>query len=96
MVQALARKHLGQDFTIFERVHDGINTVQKGDVIRINTKPAVLGRVSSMLPGLAACHNSLNTYKPAAIKMCYCSAALHELPIQMGSLVEAGTTISML
>eukprot|EP00775_Hariotina_reticulata_P002831 gene2831-3124_t len=54
--QAVARKHLGQEFTIFEQVHDGINTVQKGDIIRINTKPAVLGRVMHFsIPQVVQC-----------------------------------------
>ncbi|KAF8056436.1 SMCHD1 [Scenedesmus sp. PABB004] len=44
-VQSLARKHLGVDVTVFERVHDGLQTISKGDVVRLNTKPAVLGRV---------------------------------------------------
>jgi hypothetical protein len=33
--------------TIFERISDGLQTISKGDIIRLSTKPAVLGRVSS-------------------------------------------------
>jgi hypothetical protein len=45
--QAHARKELGKDVTIFERISDGLQTISKGDIVRISTKPAVLGRVSS-------------------------------------------------
>jgi hypothetical protein len=33
--------------TIFERISDGLQTISKGDIIRLSTKPAVLGRVRS-------------------------------------------------
>jgi len=46
-VQAKARSHLGQDVTVFERIFDGLQTISKGDIIRLSTKPAILGRVRS-------------------------------------------------
>lgn len=52
-LQAQARKHLGQDVTVFERVHDGLQTIRKGDVVKLSTKPTILGRVS------ANCANTL-------------------------------------
>lgn len=30
---------------MFERIFDGLQTISKGDIIRLNTKPAILGRV---------------------------------------------------
>jgi structural maintenance of chromosomes flexible hinge domain-containing protein 1 len=47
--QAAARKLLGSDFTIFERVHDGLQAISRGDVVRLSTKPAIMGRVRLML-----------------------------------------------
>lgn len=46
--QAKARSHLGQDVTVFERIFDGLQTISKGDIIRLSTKPAILGRVSPL------------------------------------------------
>jgi hypothetical protein len=30
---------------VFERIFDGLQTISKGDIIRLSTKPAILGRV---------------------------------------------------
>lgn len=46
-MQAKARSHLGQDVTVFQRIFDGMQTISKGDIIRLSTKPAILGRVRS-------------------------------------------------
>lgn len=34
---------------MFERIFDGLQTISKGDVIRLNTKPSILGRVRVVL-----------------------------------------------
>lgn len=34
---------------MFERIFDGLQSISKGDIIRLNTKPAILGRVSSCM-----------------------------------------------
>lgn len=44
--QVNVRSQLGQDVTVFERIFDGLQRISKGDVVRLNTKPAMLGRVS--------------------------------------------------
>jgi hypothetical protein len=41
---------LGQDVTVFERIFDGLQTISKGDIIRLSTKPAILGRVRHLSP----------------------------------------------
>lgn len=43
--QAALRAKLGEDTTAFERITDGIRTVCRGDVVRINAKPQLVGRV---------------------------------------------------
>jgi hypothetical protein len=43
--QALVRKELGESMTAFMRVTDGTRTISAGDVVRLSTKPAALGRV---------------------------------------------------
>lgn len=43
--QALVRKELGETMTGFIRVFDGIRTIAAGDIVRLSTKPAALGRV---------------------------------------------------
>ncbi|GBF97420.1 hypothetical protein Rsub_09586 [Raphidocelis subcapitata] len=43
--QAQARRELGEDVTLFERIHDGLAAVAKGDTVRLATKPALVGRV---------------------------------------------------
>ncbi|KAL4443930.1 hypothetical protein ABPG75_011667 [Micractinium tetrahymenae] len=43
--QAALRAKLGEETTAFERITDGIRTVSRGDVVRINAKPQLVGRV---------------------------------------------------
>ncbi|KAI8466921.1 MAG: hypothetical protein J3K34DRAFT_524164 [Monoraphidium minutum] len=43
--QAQARRELGEDVTLFERIHDGLAGVAKGDVVRLATKPQIVGKV---------------------------------------------------
>ena len=43
--QASIRKELGEAMTGFMSVSDGTRTVCAGDVVRLSTKPASLGRV---------------------------------------------------
>jgi len=43
--QAQARRELGEDVTLFERIHDGLGAVAKGDVVRLVTKPQIVGKV---------------------------------------------------
>ncbi len=35
--------------TIFERIHDGLQAISKGDVVRLATKPALMGRVRELV-----------------------------------------------
>jgi hypothetical protein len=51
-MQAKARSHLGQDVTVFERIFDGLQSISKGDIIRLNTKPAILGKVRTAMTHL--------------------------------------------
>ena len=39
------RAKLGEETTAFERITDGARTVAAGDVVRVNAKPQVVGRV---------------------------------------------------
>lgn len=39
------RAKLGEDTTAFERATDGTKTVAAGDVVRVNAKPTLVGRV---------------------------------------------------
>jgi hypothetical protein len=57
--QAKARTQLGQDVTVFERIFDGLAAISKGDIVRLNTKPAILGRVRQRLAEQAACRSGL-------------------------------------
>jgi hypothetical protein len=43
--QAAARRELGEAVTVFERVHDGVQAISRGDAVRLATKPPILGRV---------------------------------------------------
>lgn len=43
--QAAVRAKLGEDSTAFERASDGTKVVAAGDVVRVNAKPALVGRV---------------------------------------------------
>ena len=43
--QAEARNQLGERCTAFERVANGSQRLQRGDLIRLAVKPAVVGRV---------------------------------------------------
>lgn len=43
--QAALRSKLGEGTTAFERITDGSRTVSAGDVVRINVKPLLVGRV---------------------------------------------------
>jgi hypothetical protein len=44
-MQAQARRELGEDVTLFERIHDGLGAVAKGDIVRLATKPQIVGKV---------------------------------------------------
>lgn len=44
-IQAALRAKLGEETTVFERITDGVRTVCRGDVVRINAKPQLVGRV---------------------------------------------------
>lgn len=44
-VQAALRAKLGEETTTFERITDGTRTVCRGDVVRVNAKPQLVGRV---------------------------------------------------
>jgi hypothetical protein len=46
VLQTKARSQLGADVTVFECICDGLQSISKGDIVRLSTKPAVLGRVS--------------------------------------------------
>ena len=43
--QAVVRNKLGEETTAFERITDGSRAVATGDVVRVNVKPQVVGRV---------------------------------------------------
>eukprot|EP00798_Chlamydomonas_sp_ICE-L_P006653 gene6653-3315_t len=43
--KAMARKELGEYHTAFERVWDGSRALKVGDVVRLATKPQVVGRI---------------------------------------------------
>ncbi|KXZ46758.1 hypothetical protein GPECTOR_41g723 [Gonium pectorale] len=42
---AMVRKELGEGLTGFKQVYDGSRTLSAGDIVRIATKPAALGRI---------------------------------------------------
>lgn len=44
-MQASLRNRLGEETTAFERISDGTRAVSRGDVVRINAKPQLVGRV---------------------------------------------------
>ncbi|GLI61005.1 hypothetical protein VaNZ11_003267, partial [Volvox africanus] len=44
-LKALVRKELGEGMTGFTQVSDGTRTINAGDIVRLSTKPAALGRV---------------------------------------------------
>ncbi|GLC56261.1 hypothetical protein PLESTB_001085700 [Pleodorina starrii] len=44
-LKALVRKELGEAMSGFTRVSDGTRTFSAGDIVRLSTKPAALGRV---------------------------------------------------
>lgn len=46
-VQASLRSKLGEGTTAFERITDGARVVCRGDVVRINVKPLLVGRVTA-------------------------------------------------
>ena len=61
-LQAAVRSKHGEETTAFERITDGARTAAAGDVVRINAKPQLVGRVLyftipqaslSSLPGLS-------------------------------------------
>lgn len=39
------RSKMGEETTAFERITDGARNVAAGDVVRVNAKPQVVGRV---------------------------------------------------
>ena len=41
----MVRKEMGESHTGFERVHDGVRRMGMGDVVRLATKPQLVGRV---------------------------------------------------
>lgn len=43
--QAAARASLGEGVTAFDKMSDGNRVVQKGDIVHLALKPAVVGRV---------------------------------------------------
>lgn len=43
--QAAVRAKLGEGTTAFERIADGVRVVCKGNMVRVNAKPMVIGRV---------------------------------------------------
>lgn len=43
--QSAMRSKLGEDTTAFERITDGARIVCKGDVVRVNAKPQLVGHV---------------------------------------------------
>ena len=45
MLQADARSKLGERCTAFEQVVNGSKTLQRGDLVRLAVKPALVGRI---------------------------------------------------
>ena len=45
MLQADARTKLGERCTAFEQVVNGSKTLQRGDLVRLAVKPALVGRI---------------------------------------------------
>ena len=45
MLQADARSKLGERCTAFEQVVNGSRTLQRGDLVRLAVKPALVGRI---------------------------------------------------
>lgn len=50
-LQVSARRELGEDVTIFERIDSGVLCISKGDVVRLAVKPAIIGRVRERAVG---------------------------------------------
>lgn len=44
-LQSALRSKLGEETTAFDSITDGAHTISKGDVVRVNAKPQVVGRV---------------------------------------------------
>jgi hypothetical protein len=60
-LQAALRGKLGEGTTTFERITDGSRTVSKGDVVRINVKPQLVGRVVAFTIPQVRSHAMLRT-----------------------------------
>ena len=50
-MQAKVRQQFGGLVTAFDRVADGTRTLQKGDALRMSTKPILAGRAVNFLVG---------------------------------------------
>lgn len=55
-LQATVRSKHGEATTAFERITDGSRTAAAGDVVRINAKPQLVGRVLFFTIPQASCH----------------------------------------
>lgn len=56
-MQALARRELGEEVTLFERIHDGVQAINSGNVVRLTTKPQLVARVLFFSVG-QVCHTA--------------------------------------
>ena len=45
LAQAEAKKHLGAQASAFERIADGLRTVERSDLVRLALRPVIVGRV---------------------------------------------------
>lgn len=54
MVQEKVRVQLGAQVTAFDSVEDGQQTLHSGDVLRLATKPVVVGRALHFIVGQAS------------------------------------------
>jgi hypothetical protein len=44
-LQAALRGKVGEEATAFERISDGARTISRGEVVQVNAKPQMVGRV---------------------------------------------------
>ena len=54
--QSQARRELGEGVTLFERIHDGLAAVSKGDVVKLATKPQIIGKARAGFGWAAGAH----------------------------------------
>jgi len=54
VVQEKVRAQLGAQVTAFDSVEDGQQTLHNGDVLRLATKPVVVGRALHFIVGQAS------------------------------------------